>query len=42
MKTYSSPALVCQGSAIVATLGPNIGFTLEALNRYTTSTGTLP
>jgi hypothetical protein len=35
MKVYSSPALERQGSAIVTTLGPNSGITVEALNRYT-------
>jgi hypothetical protein len=35
MKTYSSPTLVLQGSAVVATLGPDSGITVEADNRYT-------
>jgi hypothetical protein len=35
MKTYSSPALQPQGSAVVTTLGPDTGITVEALNRYT-------
>jgi hypothetical protein len=35
MKTYSTPALECQGSAILATLGPSTGITVESLNRYT-------
>lgn len=35
MKTYSSPALERQGSAIAATLGPDAGITVEAQNRYT-------
>jgi hypothetical protein len=35
MKTYSSPALERQGSAIVATMGLNVGITVEAQNRYT-------
>jgi hypothetical protein len=35
MKTYSSPALERQGSAIVATLGLDTGITVEAQNRYT-------
>lgn len=34
MKTYSSPALVSQGSAVVATLGPDTGITVESQNRY--------
>lgn len=34
MKTYSAPALECQGSAIVTTLGPDSGITVEATNRY--------
>jgi hypothetical protein len=35
MKTYSTPALECQGSAILATLGSSTGITVESLNRYT-------
>jgi hypothetical protein len=35
MKTYSSPILVLQGSAVVATLGPDQGKTVESSNRYT-------
>ena len=35
MKTYSTPALGRQGSAIGLTLGPNTGITVESLNRYT-------
>jgi hypothetical protein len=34
MKVYSSPVLARQGSAIVTTLGPDSGITVEALNRY--------
>jgi hypothetical protein len=34
MKPYSSPTLDRQGSAIVLTLGPDTGITVEALNRY--------
>jgi hypothetical protein len=34
MKTYHAPVLVAHGSAVMATLGPRTGMTVESFNHW--------